>query len=178
MSKYLFLDCESIPPGTPPSDPAELEAWTALALRPGSAHIVCMSWALSDGVVSTVQDARSINAVLWEYRALPWVAHGGRRFDFPLLYCNLVRAGSRSGAAQVLADRMRCKPWETQLIDTAKMGGAWVKLSEYCEMHGVQGKTDSIGADIWRIWPDDPARVIAYCEGDVECLRAAHREAL
>lgn len=175
---FLYLDTEAVPPGDQPADPTDFEAWQALALRPGSARIVCMSYALSTGEVSTVDSMESIADVLWEYRNIPWVAHAGQRYDFPIIYANLARAGSRRGAITVLHKRLNAKPWESPLIDTAPCGRSYRKLSEYCEMHGVVGKTDDIGSRVWEVWKTDPARVRSYCEGDVQALRAAHQEEL
>ena len=178
MTAHLYLDCEAIPPGPCPDDLDAREAWAALALRPGSARLVCMSYALDTGEASTVETPQAIAGVLHEYRAARWVAHSGQRYDFPLLYATLARAGSRRGAVSELARRLTAKPWESTLIDTARLGSARVRLVEYCEMHGVPGKTDDIGARVWEVWATDPDRVRRYCEGDVLALRAAHQVSL
>ncbi len=178
MTRYLYLDCEAIPPGEQPEDPEALAEWIKLAARPGSARIVCMSYALDAGDVSTVETPQAIAQVLHDHSGARWVAHYGLRYDFPLIYANLVRAKSRGGAVKELASRMVAKPWETSLVDTARVGGAYVKLTEYAEMMGTPTKSDDIGARVYEVWATEPARVRRYCEGDVFALRAAHQESL
>lgn len=178
MSRYLYLDCEATPPGQQPKDPEALAEWVKLAVRPGSARIVCMSYALDTGEVFTVETPQAIAQVLHDYKGARWVAHYGIRYDFPLIYANLVRAKSRGAVVRDLAARMTAKPWETSLVDTSRVGGAYVKLVEYAEMMGTPTKSDDIGARVYEVWAEDPARVRRYCEGDVLALRAAHQEAL
>jgi hypothetical protein len=50
-----------------------------------------------------------------------------------------------------------------------------VGLDKLCRALGVPGKGDFDGSMVAETWPVDPQKVIDYCKGDVERVRAIYR---
>jgi hypothetical protein len=79
----------------------------------------------------------------------------------------------------VLAKAMAAKPWDKCIADTMLMWSPSrekrVGLDKLCRALGVPCKGDFDGSMVAETWPVDPQKVIDYCKGDVERVRAVYR---
>lgn len=74
------------------------------------------------------------------------------------------------------------KPWSREVQDTMAMwSGArdFISLDKLCKAMGLRGKGNMNGGDVAQAWAEGRLEEIkAYCQGDVERVRAVHRKML
>jgi hypothetical protein len=106
-----------------------------------------------------------------------FVGHNIADFDLPFLKHRSIILGVRPPPA--LAKAMSAKPWDKCIADTMLMWSPSrekrVGLDKLCRALGVPGKGDFDGSMVAETWPVDPQKVIDYCKGDVERVRAIYR---
>jgi len=109
----------------------------------------------------------------WSKNCKLWIGHNIKAFDIPWLQVRFMANGLE------IPKNLRTfgvKPWELSVHDTKEMwkGGGFrttqaASLIAICLALGIPSPKDDIsGKDVAKVWPKDPARVVAYCEKDVE----------
>lgn len=74
------------------------------------------------------------------------------------------------------------KPWSREVNDTMTMWSGqrdFISLDKLCRAMGLRGKGNMNGGDVAQAWAEGRFDDIkAYCQGDVERVRAVHRKML
>jgi len=160
-------------------------AWLKTSFDGGAGHVVCIAWAVDDGMPSCVHvggiptaDAerdllRAFFGRVVEAGHCTFVGHNVIGFDLPFLWKRAMVLGVKP---PTLFPR-NPKPWSELVQDTMLLWDATERkgasMDRICRLLGIPGKEGMSGADVWpavqegRI--DD---VAAYCRGDVERTRA------
>ena len=171
---------------------AQAVAKTSFDTLAGS--IACICWAVDDGPVRAVfcdEDEGGMLRVFFnvlggslqfphsriEADTHTYVGHNIAGFDLPFLKHRAIVHGIKPNVS--LWKAMHAKPWDSCIADTMLMWSAdrerRVGLDKLCRAMGIPGKGDFDGSMVAATWPVDPEKVIAYCKGDVERVRAVYK---
>lgn len=218
MITNVFLDIETVPGDTfyqkvvaasvmPPanySKPESIGNWWATrgeeakedavhatSLMPAYNRIVCISWAVNDGEVTTFS-GDSEEAILscffqdlseqlakeqcaYSFRV---IGHNIVGFDLPCIWHACIR---NNVGYSFLPHPRTIKPWETQRVaDTlwllAGNERKGMSLGNMAKLFGLNdAHPDVNGSMVWQMWKDGMETQVAdYCDGDVRLTRALY----
>jgi len=163
------------------------KAWRETALDGGYGEVVCVCFAVEDGVVNVhdrpamYNSERELLSAVFESIRL---TVGGQSptyvghcigFDLKFLHHRAIVCGVNPR----LGMPYNAPPWRGMYIDTmyewcGARGG--IKLVELCDVLGIEVDDEIDGAGVWDAWRDgDYAKVSEHCRADVLRVREIER---
>lgn len=149
--------------------------------------IVCVGCAVDDAdpVVLVAESGdetgeRALLARLWRalerYPTTPIVSwHGAYDWDW------VAKRALRHGLPGLAGRALGAKPWGDRLHVDAREpwtrldSRALARLQDVARYLGIEVPDTATGADVARLWAEDPARVVEHCRSDVRLLREITR---
>jgi len=150
-------------------------------------EIICICWAIDDGVIRTAYRHESEAELLSDFYSvlnaelpdvvtpIKWVGHNITGFDLRFIW-------QRSVINQVMPMinlHQDAKPWSQNVYDTmyewAGLQGKDKSLDKICRAMGFDGKGDLDGSKVYDAWlAGEHDKIKEYCADDVEKVRKLH----
>jgi len=168
---------------------AEAEAaWLKTSFDGGAGHVVCIAWAVGDGLavcthaggIPTADEERETLRAFFERVRdaghCTFIGHNIIGFDLPFLWKRAMVLGVKP---PTIFPR-NPKPWSELVQDTMllwdgqqRAGGS---MDRICRLMGIPGKQGMSGADVWpMVQAGRLDEVVEYCRADVERTRAMYK---
>lgn len=189
IAEYVNAKCTEI-------DAQADEAWRKTSLDGTRGHIVCISWAIDDGLVRSVwwnpvgnpgcvlspgewaDETEMLQAFFCEIygKSLFWVGHNIIGFDMRFIYQRAVILGVKPSIPIPHDTRGNCHTVYDTMIGWAGWGNR-IKLDSLCKALGLGGKTEGIdGSLVWQYVSEGKITdVVKYCENDVVIARQVYK---
>lgn len=165
------------------AQPAKAREWYAKqSLDPMSARVLVLGYAIDDddpkALVGEEEDVlEEFEDVVRFVGPRQFVAHNGRRFDFPLLQLRALKHGQLDLARSL----HQAKPWDERLIDTCEWwprtgwgaSGSSARMDDICAFLGIDRPDNPIdGSQVLDAYVSGRLdEVVQHCLADVRVLR-------
>lgn len=164
----------------------KLIAKTSLSGMYGS--VACIAWAHNDNKIlaTDASETNESNVIKDFYNFVDFCGdasgifcgHNIHGFDLLFLKHRSMILGIKP--PKTLLKAMQSRPWDGCIADTMLM---WsqdkdkrISLDKLCKILGIKGKSDMDGSMVYKIWQDNPGKVVDYCKDDVKMVREVYKK--